>query len=474
MRTRALATTLHGIVSLVLASSAVATCGGQTETTEDPGSRPGADGGGRGADGSVDVDGWPADADLTCDSPLAAYAENLSPAVAVDYVELRTQHFDSPGGSDGGVQRIERDSERGTACAGASDRRACLADLDVVRAGSGKGWAARWGGGLWPEPHPLQFLVYTRGGEVGVVDSPQALVSFLGQIDTLEEARLVLSTASFPLTCKTTPFKTGYRREADGGWEMVTDGSDCGNTTRLRMRVSPDGAVILLARDEITTGSVCGRRPEGLVAAASGGAEVSIAAWLAEAAHLEAASVLAFRRLERELRRLGAPRELLVAARRSRADEIRHAREMAALARRFGGAPAPVQVLREIERTPFAIALENAVEGCIRETYGALVAGYQARRATDPELRSVLERIARDEARHAALAHEVAAWLEPRLDAGERAAIAEARAAALTELRAAVRRAPASDVARLAGMPEPRDARALLDLLEVQVLSRAA
>ena len=114
------------------------------------------------------------------------------------------------------------------------------------------------------------------------------------------------------------------------------------------------------------------------------------------------------------------------------------------------------------------------MEGCIRETYGALVAGYQARRATDPALRSVLGRIARDEARQAALAHEVAAWLEPRLDAGERAAIAEARAAALTELRAAVRRAPASDVARLAGMPEPRDARALLDLLEVQVLSRAA
>ncbi|MBX3217733.1 MAG: hypothetical protein KF850_37350, partial [Labilithrix sp.] len=251
MRARALATTLHGIVSLVLASSAVAACGGRAATD------------GAGVDGGADLNGWPEDADLTCDPPLAHYTANLSPEVPVDYVELRTQRFGYLDESDGGVRSVERDSELGTACAGASDRSACLADLEVVRAGSGKGWVARWGNGTSPEPRPLQFLVYTRGGAVGVVDSRQALVSFLGRIDTLEEARLVLSTASFPLTCKTTPFKTGYRREADGGWELVTDGSDCGNTTRLRMRVSPDGAVIHLARDEITSSGRCGRRPEG-------------------------------------------------------------------------------------------------------------------------------------------------------------------------------------------------------------------
>lgn len=465
MRTRTLATTLHGIVSVVLASSAVASCGGLAGAADEA------------APTFGDPDAATEDSNLTCDPPLAAYTANLRPAVPVDHVELRTQHFERDDGAatgDAGAKTTALDSELGTACANASDQDVCLAALEEARSGHGKGWPARWGGGGWPDPTPRQFLVFTRGDEVGVVDSPQALVSFLGQIDTLEEARLVLSTASIPLSCKTTPFKTGWKRTDDGAWEMVTDGSDCGNTTRLRMEVSPDGVVTQLAREEITTGSVCGRRPEGLVAAASGGAEVSLAAWLAEAAHLEAASVIAFRRLERELRGLGAPRELLVGARRSRADEIRHAREMAALARRFGGEPAPVEVMREAQRTPFAIALENAVEGCVRETYGALVASYQARKATDPELRSVLERIARDEARHAALAHEVASWLEPRLDAGERAAIAKARDAALSELRAAVLRAPAADVARLAGMPEPRDARVLLDLLEAQVLSQAA
>ena len=110
----------------------------------------------------------------------------------------------------------------------------------------------------------------------------------------------------------------------------------------------------------------------------------------------------------------------------------------------------------------------------MRETYGALVAAYQARTASDPELRTVLDRIARDEARHAALAHDVASWLEPRLDDEERAAIARARADAVADLRAAVLRPPAADVAALAGMPKPREARALLDAMEHAVLSSAA
>ena len=147
---------------------------------------------------------------------------------------------------------------------------------------------------------------------------------------------------------------------------------------------------------------------------------------------------------------------------------------MALLAHRFGATPAKVEVAPQHARTPFDIALENAVEGCVRETYGALVAEYQARTAADPEIRSVLRRIARDEARHARLSHDVAAWLEPRLSSDERAAIARARADAIADLRAAVLHPPADEVARLAGMPKPRDARALLDALEYDVLSRAA
>jgi hypothetical protein len=44
---------------------------------------------------------------------------------------------------------------------------------------------------------------------------------------------------------------------------------------------------------------------------------------------------------------------------------------MGALARRVGARPRAVQVVRGALRSIEAIALDNAVEGCVRETYGA-------------------------------------------------------------------------------------------------------
>lgn len=186
--------------------------------------------------------------------------------------------------------------------------------------------------------------------------------------------------------------------------------------------------------------------------------------------------MIAFRRFERELRVLGAPAEMIAAARRSRTDEIRHAREMTMLAERFGATPHKVAVTVDADapRPMFEIALENAVEGCIRETYGALVAAYQARAASDPELRSVLLRIARDEARHSALAHDFDRWIAPQLSVPEREVILGAKNAAFGDLRTAALRAPAEEVARLSGLPRPREARQLLDALAADLLTRVA
>ena len=221
-----------------------------------------------------------------------------------------------------------------------------------------------------------------------------------------------------------------------------------------------------------SNGAVCGRRPEGLVEHAAGAA-IGVGAYFADAAYLEAASVVAFRRLETELSALGAPAGLVTRARASRADEVRHARDAARLARRFGGELKKLEVSATRSRSAFAIATENAVEGCVRETFGALVAAWQARTATDPEVRRVLEGVARDEARHAALAHDVAAWLEPSLTPSERAQIDAARERAKYELRAAVEIAPDPRVVGIAGMPTVAQARALLAELEREVLAAA-
>ena len=183
---------------------------------------------------------------------------------------------------------------------------------------------------------------------------------------------------------------------------------------------------------------------------------------LADAAWLEAASVDAFRRLRCELRSHGAPRRLLRAASRSKRDERRHARASKALARHFGVRVAPVACEAIAERSLAQLALENAVEGCVRETWGALVALRQAARASEPTVRATMARIARDEARHAELAWAIDAWSWPRLTSEQRRRVQSARAEAVAELARDVRLAlPRAERQRL-GLPGADEASLML------------
>ena len=208
-----------------------------------------------------------------------------------------------------------------------------------------------------------------------------------------------------------------------------------------------------------------GRRPAGLRQALhrpGSGFECH----LADAAWLEAASVDAFRVLRRELRAHRAPRRLLRAASRSARDERRHARVTAALARRFGVAVATVErddfPLRSLEE----LARENAVEGCVRETWGALVALRQASRASEPAVRAAMGRIARDEIRHAELAWAVDGWIGARLTAAQRRRVRDARVAAVAELGSELQRAlPRAERDRL-GLPGSQEAAQMLTELD--------
>jgi len=185
-------------------------------------------------------------------------------------------------------------------------------------------------------------------------------------------------------------------------------------------RVATDG--FLSADDRIAIEAevveLCeGRRPEGQGAPAHPRhAGSAIGAYLARAAYLEGVSVPAFLRLGAELSAHGAPRPLIDAAARAARDEVRHHRMMTALARRFGAEPAELpRDLPEHVRPLEAIAIENAIEGCLRETVGALVADRQAAFAVDPAIRAASRAIARDEAGHAALAFAVDRWVRGEL-----------------------------------------------------------
>ena len=214
------------------------------------------------------------------------------------------------------------------------------------------------------------------------------------------------------------------------------------------------GGVVTVCQPDCT-----GRRPAGLARAEIRGS--ALGAHFARMAHLEAASVPAFRRLRAELRAHGAPRRLLDGCTRAARDEVRHARAAARLARRFGAETPRVVLQSAAPRPLMTIAVENAREGCVRESFGALLLTWQARAAADPGVRELLAGLAEDETRHAELAWAVDAWLRTRLPASERARLRQVRRDELAQLAVQVDAAVDAELRDRAGLPPPPVARAL-------------
>jgi hypothetical protein len=205
-----------------------------------------------------------------------------------------------------------------------------------------------------------------------------------------------------------------------------------------------------------------GRRPEGLASGSCPEGGGALGRWWADLSYLEGASVPAFRRLARELTAHQAPASLVRAARRAIWDELRHQRVTAAMAARHGVRAPVARVPSRAGRPLVEVARENAVEGCVRETYGAVVAAWQARTARDPRTRAVMARIARDEGQHAVLAWAVDHWARTRLAPDQRRAIDLARRQVAQELVTTVAAAdPEPSLAGPLGLPSAREAGSL-------------
>lgn len=226
--------------------------------------------------------------------------------------------------------------------------------------------------------------------------------------------------------------------------------------------VAADGAPVVIECDKCT---IAGRRPAALKRA-DVRARDAVARYLACTAHLEAASVPAFERLALELAAFDAPGELVRAARRSARDETRHARRMTSLARDHGTERPAVRIGRTRPRSAARLARENSVEGCVLETFGALLAAWQADHARDRAFARTMRRIAADEARHAALAWSIAAWLEPKLDAASWTAVRYAKRRAVASLKRAWSRSHPEPLASWAGLPSVESAAALIAHLD--------
>jgi hypothetical protein len=338
------------------------------------------------------------------------------------------------------------------------------------------------------------FVVTTQGSAARRIDTEQELVDWLGIIDTPSEAVFVAMFKGLTPSCEGLAGSVFYVGrgtmvlEQPDGYVVRSEWQTCDNPElRETVKIAPDGSSGALERIEIgPERCTSGRRPAGLRPTAAIACEPAhapglqlsaacaaereairvVGAFLAQAATLEAASVYAFQQLARELVEHAAPAELIVWAARSALEEVRHTQLMAAQAQRYGATPAAPQIAPHGVRSLFELALENAVEGCIRETYGALVAHQQATLAHDPQLADVMSSIARDEASHAELSWRIAAWVEPQLNVSERAQLTSARRAALAELYEAANIAVLPTRAALTlGYPSPALEHATLNQL---------
>lgn len=388
-----------------------------------------------------------------CNGSGVLAVDGLTTGTTLDYLELRERDFD-------GKSRTV--SQTGTACKTATDMPGCSAKLAALPTTPGFNQCVDHDCG--------HSLASTAGDAVASYNDAATVKTLLGTIDTPQEAALMAYVAGYSVSC-TDKASGGVRPSADGnGYDVLASRltKDCApiEITGYYLKVDKSGQVTVQSSAVISSSPACvGRRPDGLCPQKGEAAAGPVGTFLATAAHLEAASVTAFRALRSELHAHGAPARLLRAATRAARDEIRHARKTAHLARRYGAlAPAP-QVVPPGRRSLEALAHENAVEGCVRETFGALVGLYQASAAKDPVIACAMRHIAADEVRHAALAWQVARWAERRLSQTARARVRSARQAAIAALRIEVAAAPSPELVQLAGLPPPAVALQLVDQL---------
>lgn len=196
--------------------------------------------------------------------------------------------------------------------------------------------------------------------------------------------------------------------------------------------------------------------------------------FLADAARLEAASVDAFEIVATELAAFGAPADLVAAARQAAREERRHARIVGALATARGASLRKPASAERRARDLRAFAIENAVEGCVRETYGAALATFQSERARAVDVRDAMRSIAADESSHAALSFAIDAWLKSRLTENDRRDVERARDSAIAALASHVDggRKRVFDVEL--GMPTGDQACAMFDALRRTVWAHSS
>lgn len=398
----------------------------------------------------------------------SAIFDALRELLQLDHLELRrnTDRYDETSG----IRLSEQLHASGSPCANATDVDACTDQVDRANSDDSGILALPTCANPSPESYHCttstwsMYFVYSKGDEVGVVGTKEDLLAWIGDIDHPAKAWLAATQAGYRVRCD----QPWIRRDGDD-YLLRTEQEKGGcifEEADVLLRVLPNGQTSehqrLVRKHVVQCG---GRRPQGFQFAVQDTSRPALGTHFARLAQLETASIDAFRILRDELEFHGAPPGLIREAEKSAQDEIRHAHTVTTLAEHFGARVALPTVHRGPVRSLETIAIENAREGCVREAYGALEASWQAREATDREVRNVMGKIALDEIRHAAFSWKLAAWLDTQLPAEARARVAAERERAAAELADELRNEPEVVLVREAGVPSTTHALQLLEEL---------
>jgi hypothetical protein len=323
----------------------------------------------------------------------------------------------------------------------------------------------------------------TSGDSIQEVRSLSALLPLIAPIETVQEAQAWAQLNFKGATCEgPTNAQTG-----NASYQLRSVTTECVSdpngsfdvTTETIYTVSSNGDIVTSSRKELSRKptpacAVAGRNPFAPLARTSAPAADACGRYLGTMAHLEGCAVLAFEELAQELARFGAPQGLIARAKEAADDERRHQAMMTSHARMYGADVAAAQSSPHRYASLFELALHNAQEGCVRETYGALVAMHQAARAGDAALRIDLRQIAQEEVRHAEWSHDLARWLESQLTEAEKLEVQLAKRQALLQLHQENQQSPERALQDSVGLPSAEVAAHLLAGLEATLFQAAA
>jgi len=226
-------------------------------------------------------------------------------------------------------------------------------------------------------------------------------------------------------------------------------GTGYGINNDCRVARSDGGGAVVVCSFNTTCD---GRRPDGYEPPELDANAPLLGGYFAAMAAAEHASVAAFERMAAELDEHAFP-ALARRARRAAADEAHHFRITAALARKFGAKAVQGRTTPKPTRPLVDMAIENAREGVVRETLGAILGVWQSRHAGERSVRGAMKRIAGDETAHAVLSWDIDWSVRSRLSRAEHTLLDSARDQALSAMERSLASPVPRELARRAGVP---------------------